>query len=269
MMKAVSRGVSRSTRQNRAFWSSAGRKAGTIDIQENNPFTEYNNWLEGSYADKPQHGTVLYKYGTLNLWGLSILAAVSKEVYVLDAVGGTGWIPDLVVLSTAAYMLGPAIRSDYDEDLLKDERLKIACHEAATQLYETKIREISALEAQPAHLEQYLVEYKTALEEQAVAEIALAKRDHYNAMIDRLEVLAAKKAARAHAEGNVDAELVQEHILSSFSTDGKLQDASIDEVLAYLESGEYEPKALSGLVDAYKSSAAFQEARNARLAPEE
>jgi len=269
MMKALSRsGIARNV-PNRAFWSSAGRKAAVVDIQENNPYIEYNRLYKAQYADKPQHGTILYKYGTLNLWGLGILAAVSKEVYVLDAISGTGWVPDLVVLSTAAYFLGPSIMADFQEDKLKDERLKVACHEASEALLDSRLQDITALEAQPAHLEQFMSEYKEALEAQAVAEIQLAKQDHYNDMIERLDMLAAKKAARSAVEGNVDAELVQQHILSSFASDKRLVDASIEEVLAALEGGEYEAKSLTGLVESYKASPEFTAARNARLAPEE
>jgi len=267
----------------RSFWNSSGRKAAAgvaaarADLK--NPYDTdeddlavYNRLFKGAYADKPAHGTLLYKYGTLNLWGLGILAALSKEVYVLDAIAVTGWIPDIVVISVATYLAGPMLSKGYEEDKLKDKRLKVENYEALEAVYDMKLREITALENQPKALDQFVTEYKEVLEQQSVAEVQIAKYNHYAETVAELEGLLGKKASRAALEGDVDAELILDHVLNSFKTDSALVSKSVDEAIQALNAGEWNPTLVSSFIADYKKSAKFQADRAAKLAelaPEE
>lgn len=174
---------------------------------------------------------------------------------------------DIVVISTALYFFGPGLSAEYEADKLKDERLRIAAHGAADALLDVRLKDIQAIEAQPSALEEYVTEYKTALTAQSEAELMIEKQAHYTSTVEKLDMLLAKATARANEEGNVDAELVESHILQVFSADKKILNASVDECLAFLENeeAEFTPTVLNQVIEKYTASPAFQTARNAKL----
>lgn len=223
----------------RSFWSTSGRKAEAA-AAEAEDYT-VNTYLErhyADYADKPQHGTILYNWGAFSWWSLATITCLSKEIYVADGMAISGWIPDIAVIMTAAYFFGPALGNEYDKTVDWDRKLKIEAFEATDALIDVKVGEITALENQPVKLEEFVTEYRAALEAQTQAEHRQAQYDHYAQTVATLDALVGKQNAEGAALANIDSELIMDNLVKAFS-DPAVVNASIEEAIANIESGEF------------------------------
>jgi len=229
---------------------------------------EYSDFLAGyynKYDSTPQHGTILYKYGTLNFLSAVGSILVFKEFYVFDCVAAAGWIPDLVVLSALCYAAGPAISNLKTERALNIDKMRIESYQVKDELINVQLNEITALEAQSPALEEFVGEYKSLLQEAASAQQRIAQEELRAASIDKLELLLNKKTAEAAVAGNVDNELIMDHVYQSFEESAN-QAKSIDEAIKALKSGKDSTALLDSIVADYKKSPKFTEDREAKLA---
>lgn len=249
----------------RSFWSTSGRQAEAAAAEPEEQYT-LNTYLErhyADYADKPQHGTILYNWGAFSWWSLATITCLSKEIYVADPMAISGWIPDIAVIMTAAYFFGPALGSEYDKTVDWDRKLKVEAFEATDALIDVKVGEITALEQQPVALEEYVTEYRTALENQAQAERRMAQFDHYNQTVATLDAILSKQDAEGAAMASIDAELIMANLVKSFS-DPAVVNASIDEAIANIESGEF-GECVDKIVNEYTASDQFDIDFQARM----
>lgn len=254
----------------RSFWSTSGRKAEVAAAEgEEHSVNTYLERHYADYADKPQHGTILYNWGAFSWWTLATITCLSKEIYVADAMAISGWIPDVAVIMTAAYFFGPALGNEYDKNVDWDRKLKVEAFEATDALIDVKVGEIQALENQSVKLEEFVTEYRAALEEQAQAEHRQAQYDHYNQTVTTLEALLNKQSAEGTQMANIDNELIMDNLIKAFS-DPAVVNASVEEAIANIESGEF-GECVDKIVNDYTSSAQFDldfEAKMAELETE-
>lgn len=252
----------------RSFGSSSSRKAAIpADIYTKEDYTT-EGYLERHYAiydATPQHGTILYNYGAYSWWLLASVAACSKELYIMDASSVASWVPEIVFFTGVAYALGPVISNLQASEIVLDRRLETEAYEAGQALADVKLKEITALEAQPIALQQFATEYGVALEEQAQAEKRIAQYEHYFSAKASLDAMVSKKALQASAQANIDLDLILAHIDAKF-TEAAVVDKSIEEAIAGIDNAMSYGKVASGVVTDYKASAKFKADRDAMLA---
>jgi len=234
-------------------------------VQEQDSTDSYNEKFYAMMDPLPKHGTVIYQYGVLAWWAPISAAILGKELYIMDAMAITGWIPDIVVCGCIVMALGPAIGNSYHSARLDQENKHLKAFQIREALLNVELSEITALEAQPAALEEYIGEYKEALELQRQAEHRTAEMVHYTQTVDKLELLLKKSQAAATIAGNVDLELVDEHFLTAL-TDKKTHKESVDEAIAILGTDAAYGKTVQSVFDKYYNSDQFLKDRAARIA---
>lgn len=253
----------------RSFWSSTGRQAAataeeaSVGETEEDPIAAYHARHYAEYDDNPnipQHGTKLYQWGAYSWYALLGTALVSKELYIVDSSVITHWIPDIVVFTTVAYLAAPFISNGLNSEVMLAKKRDIEAFELNQTLLDIKIKDITALEAQPVALETFVAEYKEALEAKAAAEIRLTQHQVTAETLAKLESAASKKSAADKASGDVEFDVILNYMLQTMSTDAKASSQSVDEAIAYLEtagSTDTRGDGFNSILNAYLESDAF------------
>lgn len=261
--RAASRQALRPTSQllPRSFWTSSSRYAEVAEApaEENDGLEDYLSRHYAEYDNVPQHGTKLYQYGVYSWYSLLGTALLSKELYILDSSTISHWIPDIIVFSTVAYLIGPALSNGLNSEVLLAKRLDIEAYESQQALLDVKLKDITALEAQPPALEGFVTEYKAALEAKAAAEIRIKQHAVHAETIAKLAALQSKKASADKASGDVAYEVVLAHLLKTLGSDAKISSQTVDEAIAVLEGKENKlGETFDGVLNAYLASPAFK-----------
>jgi len=218
----------------RTFFNSSIRHAAAAaptaaEEAEDKELAEHLAAHHAEFADKPQHGTVLYAYGAYPFYGLLGTTILSKELFILDdnfpAVIGFG-----SVFLFFTWVLGPAMGKLYKSEQLAEEEDKHHTFDLIFALMDRTTNQIQAFSKQPAALNQFLAEYQQTVTEVAHAEVRALQVAAYNETLAKLQTIANQKAAEGAASVNIAEEVLTQHLFAAFQ-DAKLVDKSVEEAI--------------------------------------